>query len=616
MNYLKLSIPPGIRWQGTALQCSDRWHDGSLMRWDQGAMMPVGGWVQYLANTYAPVVIPDTMVVRNAHSWFLNQQSGDTDVGRYLAAATPLNLYVMDAGGVVTNLTANIDLQGSETPFANKGYGGGKYGAEAYGTPRQLDGIQTLIPATSWTLDNYGEWLLGVSTSDRRIWAWEPSADKFDVLENSPKCLSLVATEERFVFALAAEVNGTVNVRRVAWCDREDPTTWTATALNEAGGFELQTDGAIRCGIRVRGRTLILTTTDAHVATYSGPPLVYGFQQVGKNCGVISDRAVAATGAGAFWMGRDGFYTYDGSSVRELPCEVLDRVFRFLDNTYAHNVYAVANAKFNEIVWFYTGMGQDGVEEEIDGERVIRKVNSRYVSFDYAQGHWSFGEIDRHAGVDSGVFRDPIYIDSRNRVYRHEIENAPHGGAKPWAESGPIDVGNGDQVITATQLLSDSFPTDRLNATFKTRFEPQGTETVHGPYVVTPKTDVRFTGRQIRMRLEAYSAPPVVYETWHNLGEKSWNEEKRDWDEANNPLVEKAETREEIYAGWTYSFDKWDDVATSWEDIEVAPPEEPEEPPPPAPGNPNLPNYGDGLAGTEDVRIGDMRLLITLGGLR
>jgi hypothetical protein len=107
-----------------------------------------------------------------------------------------------------------------------------------------------------------------------------------------------------------------------------------------------------------------------------------------------------------------------------------------------------------------------------------------------------------------------------------------------------------------------------------------------------------------------------VYETWHNLGDKSWNEEKRGWDEANNPLVEKAETRAEIYAGWTYSFDKWDDVATKWEDIEVAPPEEPEEPPPPAPGNPNLPNYGDGLAGTEDVRIGDMRLLITLGGLR
>jgi hypothetical protein len=176
-------------------------------------------------------------------------------------------------------------------------------------------------------------------------------------------------------------------------------------------------------------------------------------------------------------------------------------------------------------------------------------------------------------------------------------------------------VGNGDQVITATQLLSDSFPTDRLNATFKTRFEPQGTETVHGPYAVKPKTDVRFTGRQIRMRLEAYSEPPIVYETWNNLGDKSWNEEKRGWDEANNQLSEKGKTRSEVYAGWTYSFNTWDEEATAWEDIEVEPPEE-EKPDPPADGNPNLPNYGDDLAGTQDVRIGDMRLLITLGGLR
>jgi hypothetical protein len=613
MKYLKLSIPSGIKWQGTALQCSDRWHDGSLMRWDQGSMLPIGGWVNYLTPGYSPVYIPDSMVVRNAHSWFLNQQDGSSAAGRYMAAATPLNLYVMDSAGSITNLTDGMDLQGSETPFANKGYGGGKYGAEAYGTPRQVDGIQPTadIPATTWSLDNYGEWLLGVSTTDRNIYRWKPSEDDFGELENSPKCLSLVATEERFIFALAAEQSGTINVRRVAWCDREDPETWVASSTNEAGGFELQTDGAIKCGIRVRGRTLILTTTDAHVATYAGPPLVYGFQQVGKNCGVVSDRAVAATGAGAFWMGRDGFYQYDGSSVRELPCEVLDRVFRFLDNTYWHNVYAVANAKFNEIVWFYTGAGQDGLEEEVDGKKVIRKVNSRYVAYDYAQNHWSFGEIDRHAGIDSGVFRDPIWIDSRNQVFRHEIENAPHGGQKPWAETGPIDLGSGDQVIQATQLLSDAFPSEKINATFKCRFAPQGPETVHGPYVVKPQTDVRFTGRQIRMRIETYAPDPPVYLTWHNQ-DGTWNQNKQDWD---SQVVKAAST---VWAPWTNSFAVWDDFIGSeaWEDIEVEPPEPPEEPEPPAEGNPNLPSYGDDLAGTNDVRIGDMRLLITAGGLR
>ena len=303
----------------------------------------------------------------------------------------------------------------------------------------------------------------------------------------------------------AADRTGGINVRRVAWCDRENPEEWEIKATNEAGGFELQTDGAIRCGLRVRGRTLILTTTDAHVAQYSGPPLVYGFQQVGKNCGVVSDRAAAATGAGAFWMGRDGFYTYDGSAVRELPCEVSDRVFRFLDTSFWHNAFAVANAKFNEITWFYTSRDQEGEEVVVDGERVIKKVNDRYVTYDYAQNIWSIGEITRQVGVDSGVFKDPIWIDAENNIYRHEIENAPHGGAEPWAETGPISIGNGDEVIKATQVLTDSIPKDRVTLEFKTRFQPQGDEIEFGPYAVQPQTDVRFTGRQIRMRVNVNS---------------------------------------------------------------------------------------------------------------
>ena len=235
--------------------------------------------------------------------------------------------------------------------------------------------------------------------------------------------------------------------------------------------------------------------------------LLNHFQQVGKNCGVISDRAAAATGAGAFWMGRDGFYTYDGSAVRELGCEVSDRVFRFMDKSSFHNVFAVANAKFNEIVWFYTSRDQEGEQVQVGGETVIKKVNDRYVSYDYAQNIWSMGDITRHAGVDAGIFNDPLWIDEEGNIFRHEIENANHGGDFPWAETGPITIGEGDQVIKATQVLTDSIPRNRVTLEFKTRFEPQGDEVSFGPYDVEPKTDVRFTGRQMRMRVNVIDDP-------------------------------------------------------------------------------------------------------------
>lgn len=520
MKYLKLSVPPGVRWHGTAYQCENRWRDASLMRWDQGAMLPIGGWVRFLDSQEdpQPVRIPSDAVPREAHSWFLND-GGVSGAGYYLAVATPNDLYAMDGGGNIKHLngTAGVEFPGQETPFLNRGYGGGKYGKQTYGFQRQVEDL-TKQPATTWTLDNYGEWLLAVSTTDRNIWAWKPESDTLEELSaDAPQCLSLVATEERFIFALGAEDKdtGKINVRRIAWCDRENPADWTIESDNEAGGFELQTDGAIRCGIRVRGRTLILTTTDAHVAQYSGPPLVYGFQQVGKNCGIISDRAAAATGAGAFWMGRDGFYTYDGSAVRELPCEVSDRVFRFMDTSYPQNVFAVANAKFNEITWFYTSRDQEDGEivilnpddPEEDWIKAIKKVNDRYVTYDYAQNIWSIGDIDRHVGVDSGVFNDPIYLDHNNNVYRHELENAGHGGRKPFAETGPITIGEGDSVIKATQVLTDSIPANRVTLEFMTRFQPQGDEETFGPYDALPQTDVRFTGRQMRMKVNVIDDP-------------------------------------------------------------------------------------------------------------
>jgi hypothetical protein len=54
--------------------------------------------------------------------------------------------------------------------------------------------------------------------------------------------------------------------------------------------------------------------------------------------------------------------------------------------------------------------------------------------------------------------------------------------------------------MQATQVLTDAIPEGRMDLEFMTKFEPQGDEIIFGPYPVKPKTDVRFTGRQMRMR--------------------------------------------------------------------------------------------------------------------
>ena len=504
MKYIRLKMPMGLRWHGTGYQADNRWRKASFVRWDDGALMPTGGWVAFLGSNGLPVQLPSVGAMKTAHSWYGNAATVADGASYFMAVASHSNIYVVDGLGQVKDVTPSGVAPGADSPYVNRGYGGGLYGAQQYGTARQTEG-STKVPATTWALDNYGDWLIAVGTTDRKLWYWKPSEAKMLALSNAPNCLSMVTTEERFIFALAAEDStGAINVRRVAWCDREDPETWDAESTNEAGGFELQTEGALRCGVRVRGRTLLLTTTDAHVAIYSGPPLVYGFQQVGKNCGVISDRAAATTGAGAFWMGNNDFYFYDGSAVRELPCEVHDYVFRFINRSYLYNIYAVANAANNEIWWFYTST--EAVAETAANGALVA-FNDKYVSYDYKQNIWSFGEISRTSGVDSGVFNDPMWIDSDNYIWRHEVKNGFYGGALPFVESGPLTVGEGDSVMKATQVLTDSVPDDKITLEFKSRFEPQGVERSYGPYNVKPKTDIRVTGRQLRMRVESQSVP-------------------------------------------------------------------------------------------------------------
>jgi hypothetical protein len=469
MPLIPLQIPPGVFRNGTEFEQSNRWRDANLVRWRDGSMRPIGGWI-----SRDEAVIPDPP--RAMISWV------DNSADSRLALGSACDLYVVNALGTVTDITPVGLTCGTVDAAENKAYGGGFYGTGYYGVARPSTGV--FQEATTWALDTWGEYLVACSSADGDLYEWQLNvANPAATISNAPtNCKSLVVTEERFLFALAAGGNP----RKVQWCDREDNTTWTPAATNEAGDFELQTTGQLMCGLRMRGRTLLLTDTDAHIATYSGPPFVYGFERVGTACGVASRKAAIAIDEGAFWMGQNGFYAFDGSVAREIACDVNDFVFDNINRDQISKAYAVHNSQFGEIWWFYPS------SESIE--------NNRYVILDYKERHWSIGEIERTAGVDRGVFDTPIWSDASSDLYNHE-SGYVHTGTV-FAETGPISLGNGDQVMKVNNLIPDEKTQGEVEVTFLTRFHPNDTQRSYGPYSTANPTSVRFTGRQIRMRVE------------------------------------------------------------------------------------------------------------------
>ncbi len=477
-----LQIPPGVYKNGTEYQSKGRWQDCDLIRWFEGTLRPVGGWRKIIGGTPRS----ELQVLGTARGSFAWRDNGKE---RYLAIGTEQKLYAR-RGTVseLTDITPAGLVVGFQNSGANTGYGGGPYGFDTYGTPRTTADLSQI--ATTWSFDNFGQLLVAVQSEDGRLFTWN-----LDVLADATEVIAtagvvplnnkgVIVTDERFVVLLQADGNR----RRVTWGDQESLTDWQQTSIKQAGSFELQTNGEIMSAKRVRGQVLILTSTDAHTMQYIGPPLVYGFERVGTGCGCISRNALVAIDKAAMWMGENSFFLYDGF-VKPVPCDVSDYVFSRLNRAQIAKIWAVHNTDFGEVTFFYPA------GTEVDS----------YVTYNYRENHWSVGAMARTTGVNDDVYVNPIRVKPDGFLYEHEVGFA-YEGQVPFAESGPVELGQGDQVYMCKYMYPDEKTQGDVQARFATRFYPNAIEYNFGPYQMANPTSIRFTGRQVAMRVEGVNA--------------------------------------------------------------------------------------------------------------
>jgi len=468
--FVDLGLPPGIVRQGTAYQSKGRWYDQNLVRWYEGAMKAIGGWA---ARTTSAM----TGKCRALISW------RDNTTVRFIAAGTHSKLYALtQTSATPSDITPVGFTAGRADATIGAGYGVGPYGVSTYGTPR-IDNI-SVQAASMWTLDTDGQDLVGVMSDDGKLYDWQRNtAVVAAAVSGAPTSnAAVVVTPERFVMLLGA--NGVT--RRAQWADQEVRTTWTATATNQAGDYDVQTQGQLMCGKRLRSSTLIFSDLDAHIATYIGLPYVYRFDRVGDSCGIISRGAVAASDTRAIWMSIAGFFIYDGV-VQPLSCAVYDEVFSDINLTQRSKVVCFANSQFNEVWWFYPSSGST--------------ENDKYVHFNIQEGHWNIGTLSRLACIDRGVFNNPIMVDSDGYLYDHET-GTDYDGVTPYATSGPIELGIGERLAKVREIITDEVTLGDVQVSFIAADTPTGTETTYGPFTPADFTQARFAARQAKMKVE------------------------------------------------------------------------------------------------------------------
>lgn len=488
MALTNIQFKPGFYKNGTPYSRQMRWEDGNLVRWHDGAWRPIGGWTRRQnsggANIAALVADPALEAVRDVFSWRDLSQAQNTVFGSNLGA------YHMNSIGTITDITPGVYVpsNSSKDSSVTAGYGQNPYGVGAYGAANNLTG-QDAIPPNRWYFANFGELLIYGSRNNGDMFEVDPD-DLATVVavSNAPTNVrDICTTAERQIFAVGT--NG--EPRRVQCSDTENRTDWTPVIANQSISRVLAGNGALLRCIPILDHILVIGEEDAHAARYIGPPYIYGFDQVGDKCGIICPEAATKTDRFVVWWGDRNFWLYDGT-IQQLPCEVIDFLYKDIDPNEVGKIVSYTNTTFSEIWWHYQSLSTTTTE-----------VDS-YVAWNYVGNFWYTGRLNRTAAIDKGVLRFPVMVNADGEIYNHELADSfPTDEGDVYVQSGPIRLGKGDRNIGVRFIFPDTENTGDVTFTLIAKQFPNATEYTYGPYAYNnPVPTTGAQGRSVKLRAD------------------------------------------------------------------------------------------------------------------
>ena len=427
MPLSKIKIAPGIFKDDTVYSQEGKWIDADKIRFMKGRPEKIGGWVKLDTDSIASGTVRALLPYRANNS------------NRYIGIGTHSHLYLYDDGaGTYTDIT----------PASN-------YTAGAQHTTISSG---TYTYATMWTLDRFGEDLIGVNGIGGRLVRLDTSAFQSNSSTNAvtettsgvPSNANgvIVNSASRQVVLYGAHDGTASSPMNVAFSDLGDITDFTPTGSNFAGAQVLTGGNLLLGGIRTRGTILLFSDTSVFTMTFVGQPDVFSFQQVAENAGIAGPKAAAEFNGIVFWMGNDGFYMFSGG-VQQIPCSVERHVFDNLTKQQKMKCFAGINPKFNEVWWYYP-TGSNDASDDI----------TNYVIYNYKEKLWSIGTLVRGAWAPEGIYDNPIASSvaaSSSFIYTHESGTDDESSAMACdLKSADIDLPqDGDDIMFVDKIVPD-----------------------------------------------------------------------------------------------------------------------------------------------------------------
>ena len=313
----------------------------------------------------------------------------------------------------------------------------------------------TLEPGL-WSLSNFGE-VLVATIANGKTFTWNAGAANptgvraststsgFPTTNNPTATrVTLISPTTRHLIHFGTEVTigspTTQDDMLIRFSVDEDINNYTPEATNTAGTQRLQDGTKIMGSLVAKENILVWTDNALYAMKFVGAPFTFGFEQVGTNCGLIGKNSAIEIDGVAYWMGNNGFFSFDGT-VNTLPCSVEDFIYDDIDTTKGQQICAGINNLFTEVVWWYPTAGS--------------AFNDRYVVYNYGQDNASLPMGNWYTGTNTNSIRT-TWIDSL-------VYPKPYATAYNSTATGTFPIIQGETGLGQTVFFEHEIGTDQVN---------------------------------------------------------------------------------------------------------------------------------------------------------
>jgi hypothetical protein len=241
-----------------------------------------------------------------------------------------------------------------------------------------------------WNFVKFNQYVIGTNYTDAiQKYDVEIDTDFSDLAATAPKARYIAVVRDFVVLGnIDDSVDGQVP-NRVQWSAIGNPSgAWTPSATTQADIQDLPGDGGWVMNVIGGEYGVIFRERSIHKMSYIGSPLIFQFDEIEGASGTPASRSCVKFGRGnnIFYLGRDGFYIFDGQQSNPIGVNQIDKTFYAdVNQSYMGNIVAVADEINSIIMMAYPSLASSS------------GVCDKVIMYNYspnATKRWAFADMD------------------------------------------------------------------------------------------------------------------------------------------------------------------------------------------------------------------------------